>query len=594
MQVPEDRVVSGGTERTRRVFRLVPEDRVVSGGTERTRRVFRRAAFVLVTAVLGALSSPARGGIPVDGPGVTGIVDPNATVLPSTTLPGGVIPTLIIPTNVPPETAAPPLPTSVVTLPASTIGVSTTGASRRTTTTRRRTTTTRRGSRQSTTLLPSTTIVLDPLPDGATTLAPPVEAGPSTAAPPTDPAVPSTDVAASAPTTVGRTTTTAQKTTTTAPAANAAELKARVQTEIAKAGGSPGVMVVVDGQPMIDIGANQPKLPASTQKLYVAAAALSWFGADYRFETKVRAEPIANGVTASLTLVGAGDPSLTTADFRSMAKSVAATGITSISTRLNVDDSHFDRVTVAPGWKASFSPGESGLLNALMVDGNQRNDEAFRADPALANLAKFQQELQRAGITLSGAILGRSSAPSSATVVATHRSAPLSALLALMGKKSNNTYAEMILKELGAAGGGGSTAGGANVALAYLQKAGVLAPVRFADGSGLSSLNQTTAASEVSLLAKVDASKERATFRSTLAVACVDGTMKSRLCGTPGQGTVIAKTGTINGVAALSGYAVTASGRKVVFSFLMNGLKSSSTGRVAIDRALLQIIGYIG
>jgi serine-type D-Ala-D-Ala carboxypeptidase/endopeptidase (penicillin-binding protein 4) len=568
------------------------------------RRPLRVVGIVVLGATLGSLINPVgaqdAGQIPVGNPGVTAIGDPNApTTIPSTpTAP----PNDLIPTNVPPAPTAPPAP-SPPTIPATASTIATSTTKRGASTTRRRGTTRRTTTRRgvTTTQRVATTIVLDPLPDGGSTV-PPIEAGPSTSGPPdtspaptdsTGPTNPTDSVPDSAaparPTTSGPT-----KATTTAAAETPAELKARVQTEISKAGGSSSAFVLIDGQPMIDIRSAESRLPASTQKLYVGATALALFGADYRFETRVKAEPVANGATASITLIGAGDPSLTASELRSLAKQVAATGITSVTGRLNVDDSHFDRVTTGPGWKASFSPGESGLLSALMIDGNQRNDLAFRADPALANLAKFQQELQRAGITFTGAALGRSTAPSSAAVIASHRSEQLVVLLSVMGKKSNNTYAEMMLKEIGALSGVGSTEAGAAAVTAHVQKIGAVAPMRFADGSGLSSLNRTTAVSEVGLLARVDAGKDRTTFRSTLAVACVDGTMKSRLCGTPGQGTVVAKTGTINGVAALSGYAVTASGRKVVFAFLMNGLKASGSGRLAIDRALLQIINYRG
>jgi serine-type D-Ala-D-Ala carboxypeptidase/endopeptidase (penicillin-binding protein 4) len=547
---------------------------------------------------VGARIETRAAAIPVGNPGVTSIGDPSApsNPQPTTAQPPNLIPTNVppVPTNVPSESAAPPTATTVPATVSTLVPTTRRGATtRRRGTTRR--TTTRRGAK--TTLTVVTTIVLDPLPDGGSTSAPPIEAGPSTSAPVVEPtpetsAPVDSSVSTVAPSVKG--TSTVVKQTTTAPASTPAELKARVQAEISKAGGASGVLVVVDGQPLVDLGSTSSRLPASTQKLYVGATALTLFGADYRFETRVKAEPISNGVTSSLTLIGAGDPSLSTANLRSLAKAVAASGVTTVTGRLNVDDSHFDRVTTAPGWKPSFSPGESGLLSALMVDSNQRSDAAFRADPALANLAKFQQELQRVGIALTGAALGRATAPSNSTVVASHRSEPLSALLAVMGKKSNNTYAEMLLKEIGSVNGGGSTESGAAAVVAYLQKNGIAVPGRFADGSGLSSLNRTNAVSEVGLLAKIEGGKDRAAFRATLSVACVDGTMKSRLCGTAGQGVVVAKTGSINGVAALSGYAVTASGRKVVFAFLMNGLKSSSSGRAAIDRALVQVLNYVG
>ncbi len=546
------------------------------------------AALALTLGLLGAslsLSHAASAQVGVDGSAVTGLggetVPPTASIVtaPPETL-----------ATIPTVPGATPAPT-----PATTTANVSTSSARRTTTTKRRATTTRRGGSQTTVQIapPTSVLVLDPLQPGGTAVVP-IEVGtPDTGA--------LTSATGDAPSTLPPATTSAKSgasstgPTTTLPANTPGELKARVEREIAISGGSPGVLVLVDGQKIADIGSTQARLPASTQKLYVASAALAVLGAGFQFETTVRSDAAVAGVVQTLTLVGSGDPSLSTTNLRALAVAVKASGVTSVAGRLTVDDSHFDRTKTAPGWKPSFSPGESGILNALMIDGNHRNDAVFNADPALANLMKFQQELAKAGVSTTGAAVLRSAAPLGSTVIATHRSEPLSSLLATMGKKSNNTYAEMLLKEIGAASGsGGSTAGGAVAIASHLAQLGVAAPPRMADGSGLSSLNRTTAASEVSLLLKADSGKQRTTFRASLPVACIDGTMKARFCGTAGSGVVIAKTGTIDNVSALSGYAVTASGRKVVFSFLLNGLRSSGAGRLAIDKALLQILNYTG
>ncbi len=544
------------------------------------------------------LAIPASAQVGVGQPAVTIIVDPQGT---ASTPPGpaetpvptnGVqtIPTIPTGPTTPTTPAGPTAPIASNPTTAS----PTTRPGRRTTTTKRGKSTTRKGVTSSTTLATTTVLELAPIPDGGTSTAPPVVVGD------TEPTTkPSTTVVTSDPATNSSRPTSSSKSstsgpTTTLPASTPSELRRRIQDEVQKAGGSPGVIVIVDGQTMADIGSTQPRLPASTQKLYVAAAALNYLGTDFRFETAVKSDSIAGGSVTSLTLIGAGDPTLTTSDLRALANQIRNAGVSAVTQQLLVDDSHFDRLTTAPGWKPSFSPGEAGLLSALMIDGNHRNDAPFKADPALANLTKFQQELQRAGIAVTGAALGRGNAPANTTTIAKHSSDALGEIVATMAKKSNNTYAEMVLKEIGAANGAGSTAAGASAVNAYMAKLGVTAPMKFADGSGLSSLDRTTAASEAALLTKVDAGKHGSAFRSSLAIACVDGTLRSRLCGTKGAGTVIGKTGTIDNVAALTGYCVTASGRKVVFSFLLNDLRSSSTGRGAIDKALLQVIGYTG
>jgi serine-type D-Ala-D-Ala carboxypeptidase/endopeptidase (penicillin-binding protein 4) len=75
-----------------------------------------------------------------------------------------------------------------------------------------------------------------------------------------------------------------------------------------------------------------------------------------------------------------------------------------------------------------------------------------------------------------------------------------------------------------------------------------------------------------------------------LAITCVDGTLKSRTCGTPAAGKVFAKSGSIDNVVALTGVTATASGRPVTFAFLLNNVRSARLGRVAIDAALNEIV----
>lgn len=569
-----------------------------------TRRPSGAVASVIAVGLLTAslaLGHSASAQVGVGGAAVTGLggetVPPSASVL--TTQPQVLLTIPTVP-PVPPAQSVPAATAPQGIVPATTAGTSPTMRSRRTTTTKKRKETTTRRAAQTTPLTSprstplSTVLVLDPLQPSASTVVP-IEVGTPDSGAVTS--SPTSDASSTVPpaTTVAKSGSSSTGPSTTLPASNAAELKARVEREIALAGGAPGVLVVVDGQKIADMGSTQAKLPASTQKLYVASTALALLGPEHRFETTVRSDTAVGGVVQSLTIIGSGDPSFSTTNLRSLAVAVKAAGINTVAARLTVDDSRYDRTSTGPGWKPSFSPGESGILNAFMIDGNHRNDAVFLADPAVANLTKFQQELVRAGVTVTGATVSRASAPSGSIVVATHRSDPLASLLATMGKKSNNTYAEMLLKEAGvASGNGGSTVGGTAAITAHLAQLGVMAPPRIADGSGLSSLNRTTAASEVSLLLKADSGKQRLAFRASLPVACVDGTMRSRLCGTAGSGVVIAKTGTIDNVATLSGYAVTASGRKAVFAFLLNGLRSSNTGRLAIDRALLQIVNYTG
>ena len=139
-------------------------------------------------------------------------------------------------------------------------------------------------------------------------------------------------------------------------------------------------------------------------------------------------------------------------------------------------------------------------------------------------------------------------------------------------------------------GGPGSTAGGL-AAIVALQRGAEVPSSPVADGSGLSSTNRATARQLVAWLRYLDHGAHGAEFRSFLPVACVDGTLRGRMCKTPASGRVQAKTGTLDFVRTLAGYSQTASGRKVTFTFLTSG----GTGAVAaIDQSLAAIASFTG
>ena len=157
-------------------------------------------------------------------------------------------------------------------------------------------------------------------------------------------------------------------------------------------------------------------------------------------------------------------------------------------------------------------------------------------------------------------------------------------------KKSDNTYAELLTKELGARVGAGTTSGGVQAIAAHFASLSVSPPAVQEDGSGLSLNNRSSARVQVRYLQKALAAPTGAVLRSSLAVSCVDGTLKSRTCGTAAAGKVFAKTGTIDYVVALTGVTTTGSGKPVTFSFLLNNVTSARLARAAVDAALLEIV----
>ena len=90
------------------------------------------------------------------------------------------------------------------------------------------------------------------------------------------------------------------------------------------------------------------------------------------------------------------------------------------------------------------------------------------------------------------------------------------------------------------------------------------------DGSGLSRNDLISANTTVQLLTFMSRHKYFAQFREALPIAGVDGTLRTRMRGTPAEGNVRAKTGSLSSVASLSGYVTTAAGEHLVFSMMLN------------------------
>jgi D-alanyl-D-alanine carboxypeptidase/D-alanyl-D-alanine-endopeptidase (penicillin-binding protein 4) len=330
------------------------------------------------------------------------------------------------------------------------------------------------------------------------------------------------------------------------------------------------VLDLQTGQTLFAHNAHLALRPASNEKLATTYAALTALGPSFRIETDALGEGQLSGTTwlGNVVLKGYGDPALSAAQLNTLAHRLAATGIDHVSGRILGDESWFDTRRTGLGWKPDFYLHESPALSALIVNrGWTGSFETTR--PALMAAQLFRSDLGRAGVTVHGAAaLGVASVQ--AAPLAAVESAPLSALLRHMDVVSDNFYAEMLLKEVGAVqGSGGSAVAGIAVERSLLRAAGVpLAGVRTVDGSGLSLLDRWT---PLALSALLRTMWEDADLRpyvvAALPIAGETGTLEHRMRTGPAHGLVRAKTGTTADSSALSGFV----GDRYVFSVLENG-----------------------
>lgn len=168
----------------------------------------------------------------------------------------------------------------------------------------------------------------------------------------------------------------------------------------------------------------------------------------------------------------------------------------------------------------------------------------------------------------------------------------LAADIATINKVSQNVHAELMLRRVGRLSGTGSIASGQAAITAFAEVAGVSAQ-RFilADGSGMSTYNRLSPDTTVALLRFAAQQEWGARWRETLPIGGVDGTLARRFVGTPLEGRIFAKTGSLNASRALSGYLLGASGEMLVFSAFANDIPpgQDDAAVAALDAALVAI-----
>jgi serine-type D-Ala-D-Ala carboxypeptidase/endopeptidase (penicillin-binding protein 4) len=162
--------------------------------------------------------------------------------------------------------------------------------------------------------------------------------------------------------------------------------------------------------------------------------------------------------------------------------------------------------------------------------------------------------------------------PTPRTVLAEHVSGPLGDSVKLVNKISQNLHSEMLLRTAARQNGPWSSPEDLlKVPQDFYATAGI-APddVIQTDGSGLSRHDLVTPRAIVALLKYAQAQPWFAPYYASLPVAGVDGSLQDRMKGTVASGRIHAKTGSVEHVRALSGFAETPGGRGLIFSFLSN------------------------
>jgi D-alanyl-D-alanine carboxypeptidase/D-alanyl-D-alanine-endopeptidase (penicillin-binding protein 4) len=353
-------------------------------------------------------------------------------------------------------------------------------------------------------------------------------------------------------------------------------LARKIMPQMASAGGSSGAWVVdaTSGKELFLLRPNQPRTPASVEKLLTSSTVLARFGEDARLETTVSADsaPIEDGILGgSVYIKGFGDPSFATPGLARLANQLLDTGLDRVTGRIYGDESYFDSYRGLP-WGGFRLSTDIGPLSALSFnEGTLRGfGRGFQSDPARFVAQRLRAHLRTRGVrSKTAAAAGK--APSTALGLASVRSPRVADLIRHMNRVSDNYFAETLLKGLGARfGGSGSTAAGARVVTRFLATLGV--PARVFDGSGLSRGDAISPAAVGHLLLEAQDQPWFDSFHDSLAIAGRSGTLRRRMRHTAAAGRCRAKTGTLIGVSALAGYCRSRQNHRIAFALLMNGV----------------------
>src|SRR3989338_3975709 len=371
------------------------------------------------------------------------------------------------------------------------------------------------------------------------------------------------------------------------------------------------------GETVYERNSDELLIPASNVKLITSAAALSRLKPNYKFRTTVAYDGAIDGniLNGNLYIKGYGDPKLVTEELLLIVREIRNSGIDEISGDIIADESFFDSERTGNGWNLSDdnSRAYNARIGALTLNFNtitvyvdsaeshrdkpkvitnpptnfvevinnavtnrrrvgttitvrgevttgKKRMHYYRniSNPPLYTATVFKEFLEREGIVIKGNIR-TGIQPEGIEELLGHESVPLSIIVRDLNKISNNFIAEQILKTMGAEikGAPGTTEKGLEVVEEYLGEIGIQKETyKIADGSGLSRFNRLTPSQIIKVLDSMyNDFRFQSEYIASLSVMGVDGSLKERMNNSESQEMVRGKTGTLDGVSAISGYA---------------------------------------
>lgn len=356
-------------------------------------------------------------------------------------------------------------------------------------------------------------------------------------------------------------------------------------------------VLIVDlksGEELVSHNPGKSLIPASIMKSVTAASLLEKVGAGYKYSTPVYLTGnIENHILyGNLLIEASADPSINSRHepksenfVNEIVKSLQNIGIDSICGDIIIDESRFPGPAINPSWASGDLPHAYGTgTHGFNFEDNASGKRSV-SDPAGIFKGRLRAALSSAGISIGGI---RYDSMAHKHLLGEHRSATIDEIMRSCMMRSDNQYAEALLRTYGyEAGGSGSTAKGAEKELEFWKhRHAAMDSVKIVDGSGLSRSNRVTARFMTDVLKRM---AKNPYYASLFPLAGQEGTLKKFLAGTPLDSYIALKTGSMSGIQCYAGYKLDddyVPTHAVVV--IMNNMSDRAAARREVERLLLR------
>lgn len=339
-------------------------------------------------------------------------------------------------------------------------------------------------------------------------------------------------------------------------------------------------------------------VPASILKCVTTASLLSKVPADWEYQTPVYVTGIvSDGVlNGNLVVEGSGDPTVNSSKLidnpnilDEITSAVVARGIDSIAGKIIVKQDVWEGPAHPESWAAADLPHYYGTGSyGFNYADNSLGDRAVN-DPAGRFVSQLMSNLANKGVRIGNATLD----PWWKSQLMVHRSKPIDEIMRSCMVRSDNQYAEGLLRTFAIeSGDSGSARAGAQREISYWKRQKApMAGVEIFDGSGLSRRNRVTARFMDYVLKSLSNNPYYASF---FPIAGEEGTLKKYLRDTPLKGYVALKTGSMRGIQCYAGYKLDENYNPThTIVVILNDMPSREDARETVKQTLLEAFGMI-